>query len=117
VKPFDVLKAVVDFLPKTEPELDLDVQRVELYGEIDGRPAALKYDAVTAPNDKWKIGGGTVDTGVPPSIAAQWLANGIIKTRGVVPPESCVDPLPYFSELSRRGIRVYERSDETRPLF
>jgi lysine 6-dehydrogenase len=117
VKPYDVLVAAVDSLPKTEPELDLDVQRVELYGDIDGRSATLKYDAVTAPNDKWKIGGGTVDTGVPPSIAAQWLAKGMIKARGVVPPESCIDPLPYFSELSRRGIRVYEHSEETRPLF
>jgi saccharopine dehydrogenase-like NADP-dependent oxidoreductase len=109
--------AAVDSLPKTEPELDIDAQRVELYGEIDGRSATLKYDAVTAPNAKWKIGGGTVDTGVPPSIAAQWLAKGMIKARGVVPPESCIDPLPYFSELSRRGIRVYEHSEETRPLF
>jgi lysine 6-dehydrogenase len=117
VRPYDVLAAVVDSFPRTEPELDLDVQRVELYGEFDGRSATLKYDAVTAPNDKWKIGGGTVDTGVPPSIAAQWLAKGTIKTRGVVPPESCVDPLPYFGELSRRGIRVYEHSEETRPLF
>jgi lysine 6-dehydrogenase len=117
VKPYDLLVAAVDSLPKTEPELDIDVQRVELYGEIDGRSVTLRYDAVTAPSDRWKIGGGTVDTGVPPSIAAQWLAKGMIKARGVVPPESCIDPLPYFSELSRRGIRVYERSEETRPLF
>jgi saccharopine dehydrogenase-like NADP-dependent oxidoreductase len=117
VRPYDVLVAAVDSLPKTEPELDVDAQRVELYGEIDGRSATLKYDAVTAPNDRWKIGGGTVDTGVPPSIAAQWLGKGMIKVRGVVPPESCIDPLPYFSELSRRGIRVYEHSEETRPLF
>ena len=110
VRPYDVLVAAVGSLPKTEPDLDVDVQRVELYGEIDGRSATLRYDAVTAPSDRWKIGGGTVDTWVPPSIAAQWLAKGMIKVRGVVPPESCIDPLPYFSELSRRGIRVYERS-------
>ncbi len=117
VKPYDVLASVVDSVPKAEAELDVDVQRVELYGEIDGRPTTLKYDAITAPNEKWKIGGGTVDTGVPPSIASQWLAKGRIKSRGVLPPESCIDPLPYFGELSRRGIRVYEYSEETRPLF
>lgn len=74
VKPQDVLIAVVDSTPKTEPELDADVQRIELYGEVDGRSTTLKYDAITAPSEKWKIGGGTVDTGVPPSIAAQLLA-------------------------------------------
>ncbi len=117
VKPYDVLSSVIDSIPKTEAELDVDVQRVELYGEIDGSPTTLKYDAITAPNVKWKIGGGTIDTGVPPSIAAQWLAKSRIKTNGVVPPESCIDPLPYFTELSRRGIKVYEYSEETQPLF
>lgn len=117
VKPYDVLAAVVDSIPKNEAELDVDVQRAELYGEIDGRSTTLRYEAITAPNERWKIGGGTVDTGVPPSIASQWLAKGKIKTRGVVPPEACIDPVPYFDELSKRGIRVYEYSEETRPLF
>ncbi len=117
VKPYELLASVIDSVPKMEAELDVDVQRVELSGEIDGRPATLKYDAITGPNENWKIGGGTMDTGVPPSIAAQWLAKDRIKTKGVVPPESCIDPLSYFSELSRRGIKVYEYSEETRPLF
>ncbi len=117
VKPYDVLAAVIDSIPKNEAELDVDVQRAELYGEIDGRSTTLRYEAITAPNERWKIGGGTVDTGVPPSIASQWLAKGRIKTRGVVPPEACIEPLPYFDELGKRGIRVYEYSEETRPLF
>ncbi len=117
VKPYDVLSSVVDSIPKTEAELDVDVQRVELYGETDGSPTTVKYDAITGPNEKWKIGGGTIDTGVPPSIAAQWLAKDRIKTKGVVPSESCIDPLPYFKELSLRGIKVYEYSEETQPLF
>lgn len=117
VKPYDVLASVVDSIPKTEAELDVDVQRVELYGEIDGRSTTLRYDAITAPSERWKIGGGTVDTGVPPSIASQWLAKGRIKARGVVPPESCIDTLPYFDALSKRGIKVYEYSEVTRPLF
>jgi len=117
VKPYDLLAAVVDSIPKTETELDVDAQSVELYGEVDGRSTTFRYDAITRPSERWKIGGGTVDTGVPPSIASQWLAEGRIKIRGVVPPESCIDPLPYFSQLSKRGINVYEYSEETRPLF
>lgn len=116
-KPYDVLVTVVDSIPKSEAELDVDVQRVELYGENDGRSTVLRYDSITRPNERWIIGGGTVDTGVPSSIASQWLAKGLIKTKGVVPPESCIDPLPYFGELSKRGIKVYEYSEERRPLF
>lgn len=117
VRPYDVLSNVIDHLPRADVDLDIDVQRVEIQGEIDGRSTTLRYDSITAPYQTWKIGGGTVDTGVPPSIASQWLASGRIKKRGVVAPESCIDPLPYFKELGLRGIMVYESSEETRPLF
>ena len=117
VAPYEVLAGVIDSLPKSEAELDVDVQRVELYGESQGKPLKLRYDSISVPHQKWRIGGGTVGTGVPPSIAAQWLASGKIKTRGAVPPESCIDPLPFFRELSLRGIRVYEYLEEAKPLF
>lgn len=117
VAPYDVLATTVDSLPKAEAELDVDVQRVELYGEADSKPLKLRYDSVSVPNEKWNIGGGTVGTGTPPSITAQWLASGRVKVRGTVPPESCIDPLPFFKELAPRGIRIYEYSEETASLF
>lgn len=117
VLPYDVLAAVVDSLPKTEGESDVDVERVELTGEVDGKPLKLRYDSISMPNQEWKVGGGTVGTGTPPSIAAQWLASRKIKVKGVVPPESCIDAVPFFRELSARGIKIYEYSERMMPLF
>jgi saccharopine dehydrogenase-like NADP-dependent oxidoreductase len=34
------------------------------------------------------------------------LARGEISERGVMPPESCVDPAALFAELEPRGCRV-----------
>jgi len=119
VRPYDVTSTVIDALPKPkEPELDVDIQRCVLIGERDGNPVTLRYEAVTWPHKKWNVGGGVVDTGVPPSIAAQWMVSGRIKVRGVVPPEVAFDPLPYFKELASqgRGIRVVEYAEETRSL-
>ncbi|OGS50658.1 MAG: hypothetical protein A3K65_09000 [Euryarchaeota archaeon RBG_16_68_12] len=119
VEPFDVSSSVIESLPKPkEPELDVDVQRCELIGEKDGHPVTLRYEAWTWPHEKWNLGGGTVDTGVPPSIAAQWLASGKVKAKGCVPPELALDPVPYFKELSAqgRGIKVVEVSEERRAL-
>ena len=113
VIPYDVLAAVIDSLPKLNAELDVDVERAEVYGESDGKTLKLSYDSISAPNDRWKIGGGTVSTGVPPSLAAQWLANGKITVQGVIPPESCIEPLPFFKELSQRGIRTFEYSEDS----
>src|SRR3989442_13835874 len=78
----------------------------------------MRYEAITWPHKKWNIGGGVVDTGVPPSIAAQWMVNGLVKRRGVIPPEVAFDPLPYFKELSARGrgIQISEYAEGTRAL-
>src|SRR3989449_4226581 len=119
VRPYDVTSSVIDALPKPkEPELDVDIQRCVLVGDKEGNPMTLRYEAVTWPHKKWNVGGGVVDTGVPPSIAAQWMVKGSIKQRGVIPPEIAFDPLPYFKELSARapGIRVVEYAEETRGL-
>src|SRR5207302_1893416 len=106
-------------LPKPkEPELDVDIQRCLLIGERDGNPVTLRYEAVTWPHKKWNVGGGVVDTGVPPSIAAQWMLEGRTKGPGVLPPEIAIEPVAYFTELSARGrgIRVMEIAEETRTL-
>src|SRR5438132_10174611 len=119
VRPYDVTSTAIDGLPKPkEPELDVDIQRCVLIGERDGNPVTLRYEAVTWPHKKWKVGGGVVDTGVPPSIAAQWMVKGRTKGPGVVPPEIAFEPLAYFKELSAqgRGIHVTEIAEETRTI-
>ena len=119
VRPYDVTSAVIDALPKPrEPELDVDIQRCVLVGEKDGHPLTLRYEALTWPHKTWNVGGGVVDTGVPPSIAAQWMVKGLVKERGVIPPEIAFEPIPYFKELAAqgRGIRVIEYAEETRSL-
>jgi lysine 6-dehydrogenase len=119
VRPYDITSTVIDSLPKPkEPELDLDIQRAVVEGEKDGEPMTVRLEAATWPHKKWGVGGGTVDTGVPPSIAVQWILKGKVKVRGVVPPEVAFDPLPYFKELNSqgRGIVVTEFSEITRTL-
>src|SRR5437773_3976266 len=119
VRPYDATSTVIDNLPKPkEPELDVDIQRCVLIGEKDGNAVTLRYEAVTWPHKKWNVGGGVADTGVPPSIAAQWMVKGQAGGPGVVPPELAFEPMAYFRELSARGrgIRVVEIAEETRTL-
>lgn len=47
-----------------------------------------------------------VDTGCPPSIAAQMLWRGEITARGALPPERAVPVEPFFRELEARGMTV-----------
>jgi saccharopine dehydrogenase (NAD+, L-lysine-forming) len=119
VRPYDVTSTAIDALPKPrEAELDVDIQRCVLVGEKDGNPVTLRYEAITWPHKQWNVGGGVVDTGVPPSIAAQWMVKGRTKGPGVLPPEIAFDPKPYFADLSAqgRGIRVMEVAEQSRFL-
>ena len=70
----------------------------------DGR--AVRVRAVTEPMETWGIGGGVVSTATPAAAAVRLLARGEITDRGVMPPESCVDPDALFAELEPRGCRV-----------
>jgi lysine 6-dehydrogenase len=88
ISPFAVVSTLIESLPK-ENVLEVDIQRVEIEGKKDNADVVLQCDAVTFPHKRWNVGGGTVDTGVPPSIVAQWIAGGKIKKRGVLPPELC----------------------------
>jgi lysine 6-dehydrogenase len=118
ISPFDVISTLLDSVPK-ETVLDVDIQRVEIEGKKENERVLIQCDAISFPHKRWTIGGGTVDTGVPPSIVAQWLATGKIDVKGVMPPELCIDPLPYFKELNLldRGIKVYENYESSKTVF
>ena len=91
----------------------VDVQRVQAFGAKEGKSRVITVDAISYPNKRWNIGGGAVGTGIPPSIIAQWLASGRIRKRGVLPPESCIEPSPFFSDLGARdrGIIIIEKKE------
>ncbi len=99
--------------PEISPR-DIDGQRVDLYGkDKKGKKLFVRMDAITKYHKKWKQSAGTVDTAVPPSIAAQWLAGGKLIFEGVAPPEIAFHGFEkeYFKELNKRGrgIEIFEQ--------
>ena len=61
---------------------------------------------VVRPHPEWQAGAGELDTGVPPSVVAQFLGHKLIDRPGVLAPEDAVPPEPYLAELARRGMEV-----------
>jgi lysine 6-dehydrogenase len=74
---------------------------------LDAGGGSVEYRIGTAAwyHEAWGEGAGAVLTGVPPSIAGQWLADGRLEVTGVVGPEAVLDPEPFLAELARRGMR------------
>ena len=63
-------------------------------------------ECVVRPHPAWGAGAGQLDTGVPPSIVAQFLATKVIDRPGVLPPEDAVPPEPFLAELAARNMEV-----------
>src|SRR5829696_4894569 len=72
----------------------------------DGAPVERLAECVVRPHPGWQAGAGQVDTGVPPSIVARFLATKVIDRPGVLAPEDAVPPEPFLAELASRNMEV-----------
>ncbi|MFL6269261.1 MAG: saccharopine dehydrogenase family protein [Actinomycetes bacterium] len=69
-------------------------------------PVERLAELVVRPHPGWQAGAGQLDTGVPPSVVAQFLATKVIDRPGVLAPEDAVPPEPYLAELAARNMEV-----------
>ncbi len=79
--------------------------RSHVIGTKEGRSSEVIADCIahTPPGGSSLVGS---VTSVPASVAAQLQASGQIARPGVWGPEEVIEPLPFFAELAKRGMRV-----------
>ena len=86
---------------------------VEVCGKRDGRDVKIKLWNRHPLQEEW--GGQAAyykNIAIPLSIGAQMIARGDVKVKGVVPPETAIDPGIFFAELAKRGIEIHEKVEE-----
>ncbi len=86
---------------------------VEVFGKKDGRALKYTYWNRHPPQEEW--GGPAAyyrNIAIPLSIGVQMIARGDVQVKGVVPPETALDPSIFFGELARRDIIIHERKEE-----
>jgi lysine 6-dehydrogenase len=114
VAPRDVLKALLHRLPAPQPLGPIDrheILRVRVVGSDGGPRQAVTVDCHAGAD----AGGGVgpdIDTGAPPSIAAQLLGDELPVRPGVFAPEEVIPWAPFRRELERRGMRISSASGE-----
>jgi saccharopine dehydrogenase-like NADP-dependent oxidoreductase len=82
---------------------------VEVFGKKDDKDLKIKLWNEHPPMAEW--GGKAAyykNIAIPLSIGAQMIVRGDVDVRGVVPPETAIDPLIFFDELKLRGITIGE---------
>jgi saccharopine dehydrogenase-like NADP-dependent oxidoreductase len=113
VSPLETLISVVNKYVKEYdasedgPVNDVDILRVVMKGTKDGIEKEYTVECIARSNEKLGYTAGDLDTGTTPSVVAQMIAKGLIKDRGVLSPEQCIPPIPFFKELSKREMPVY----------
>jgi lysine 6-dehydrogenase len=111
VAPRQVLLALLAEAPKAKtvgPRDEYEVLRVTVLGRQGGRAVTEIVDCHVPGMPAWDVGV-DIDTGAPPSIAAQMLVSGEITARGVLPPEHAVPAPSFFRALAGRRMRVVRR--------
>jgi saccharopine dehydrogenase-like NADP-dependent oxidoreductase len=83
--------------------------RVEVRGKVDGQERAYTYWNRHPPQEEW--GGDAAyykNIAIPLSIGVQMITRGDVKAKGIVPPETAIDPDIFFDELARRRIEIHQ---------
>jgi saccharopine dehydrogenase-like NADP-dependent oxidoreductase len=107
--PFELVHDILLQLPESkETPLWAYGLVVEVFGKKADQDVKIKYWNRHPSMAEW---GGTAayykNIAIPLSIGAQMIARGDVTKRGVVPPETAIDPEMFFSELARRGIEIH----------
>ena len=111
VVPRDVLLALLAHAPKAVTvgrRDEYEVLRVVVRGQSGAKRIETVLDCHVPGMPAWDVGV-DIDTGAPPSIAAQMIVSGQISATGVLPPERVVPAAPFFRQLRRRRMRITER--------
>lgn len=107
VPPVDVLIATVlgmDIPPRAGRTYSCIA--VELVGTVDGKRVRRRITGMMEDRQDWGVDGEGYKTALPLALAAVMVANGEIPERGVLVPESCIDPEPFIRRLEQGGLQV-----------
>ena len=108
---FEMMHDILLQLPETkETPLWAYGLVVDVFGKKEGREVKIKQWNQHPPMEEW--GGKAAyykNIAIPLSIGAQMIARGDVEARGVLPPESVINPDIFFAELEKRGITVTQR--------
>jgi lysine 6-dehydrogenase len=86
---------------------------VDIYGKKDGRNLKISLWNRHPSEGEW--GGKAAyykNIAIPLSIGVQMITRGDVTGRGILPPETAIDPDIFFEELARRRIEIHQQVEE-----
>jgi len=112
VRPLDYTTEVLRRIPVPPGYTEKEVIWLKVFGKKAGQQKCEEMDCLAGTLPGWEDATCNIDTGFPVSILAQMILHGKIPARGFYSPESVVPPLPFFAELIRRKLMIYDNGKE-----
>jgi len=111
ISPVEFLGTALHRVQASEAKLerpvdDVACQMTRVVGIKDGKRIEHKLTSMVRSRADWNACGTLIHTAVPAAIGAAWVGTGKVGGPGVLSPEACIDPEPFFEELERHGIRI-----------
>lgn len=108
IAPAEFLTAVLKRLKTPKGYKEQENLWVRIKGKKNKKNKKIVMECLVPTLKGWEDAGCNIDTGMPASIIAQMIKEGIIKEKGSFAPEGVVPPLPFFKELRKRKMVVLE---------
>lgn len=108
VSPSEFLGVVLKQLPIPKGYKESENLWIEVSGTKDEKFKKILMECLVPTIKGWEEAGCNIDTGFPCAIMAEMIKNNVITERGSFAPEAVVPVEPFFKELKKRKMLVYE---------
>jgi|SRR3989344_245312 len=81
---------------------------LKVFGKKEGKDVVSEMDVVAGTIPGWEDATCNIDTAFPAAVTAEMIFDGRLTDRGVFSPEFVMPPEPFFAELGKRKIAIYE---------
>lgn len=108
IKPIDFLTQVLKRIKMPKGYKEKENLWVKIRGGKNGKEKEIEMECLVSSLEGWEEAGSNIDTGMPASIIAQMIKEGIIEKKGSFAPEAVVPTKLFFKELRKRKMIVYE---------
>lgn len=116
IEPIDFTEALLKRLPIPKGYEEKENLWLKVWGTKNKKEKFSEMDAVVKTLPGWEEHTCNIDTGIPASIMAQMIHNGTIQEYGVFSPEFIIPPEPFFAQLAKKKIWIYENDKKINKL-
>ena len=108
IRPLDFTIRVLKRLPIPNGYDEVENVWVNVFGKKAGITKEIRMECIVKTVKGWEDAGSNINTGRTIAVMSAMLKEGFIGGTGVQAPEAVVPHAPFFAELKKRGMNVFE---------